>query len=111
MCRAQRRSSASSGSYAAKILHSPSDTENRSAPPVQFPSLASDGSLFTRLPEGHGGDDPVDPIGGEEAVLDALLQAVGVDRRAEILVGVSVVVPEGRSRHAQLVGRIEVVED
>src|SRR5258708_18097452 len=27
--------------------------ENRSTPAVQLPSLAPDGSLFTRLPEGH----------------------------------------------------------
>src|SRR5262249_49264596 len=40
-------------SCAAIILRSPSDTENRSTPAVQLPSLASDGSLFTRLPEGH----------------------------------------------------------
>ena len=41
------------------------------------------------------GDDPVHAVGGEEAVLDALAQAVLVDRVAEVEVGVAVVFAQG----------------
>ena len=41
---------------------------------------------LARPPAGgvHVGDDAVDAVGGEEAVVDALAQAVGVDRVAEV---------------------------
>ena len=50
-------------------------------------------------------------VGREEAVVDALPQAVGVDRVAEVEVGVAVVVAQRRRGHAELVGRLEVFED
>ena len=53
----------------------------------------------------------VDPVGGQKAVVDALRQAVGVDGIAEVVVGVAVVLAQGRGRHPELVGRLEVFED
>ena len=47
----------------------------------------------------------------EEAVLDPLAQAVSVDRVAEILIGVTRLVPQRRRGHAELDGRREVVKD
>lgn len=41
-----------------------------------------------------GGQDAVDAIGSEEAVLDALLEAVGVERVAEVQVGIAVILAE-----------------
>ena len=49
--------------------------------------------------------------GREEAVVDALLERVDVDRLAEVGVGVDVVLALGRRRHAELHRRREVVED
>ena len=57
------------------------------------------------------GDDAMHAVGREEAVVDALPQAVGVDRVAEVAVGVAVVLAQRRGRHAELVGRLEVLED
>ena len=57
------------------------------------------------------GDDPMHAVRGQEAVVDALPQAVGVDRVAEVAVGVDVVLPLRRGRHADLVGRLEVFQD
>lgn len=50
-------------------------------------------------------------IGCEEAVVNALAEAVLIDRVAEVEVGVAVVVTQGRGGHAELHGRREVVED
>ena len=58
-----------------------------------------------------GGHDPVDPVGGQEAVFDPLPQAVGVDGVAEVGVGVDVHVALGRGRQPKLVGRLEVFEN
>ena len=68
---------------------------------------------FARAPAGGipFGDDAVNAIGGEEAVVDALAQAVGVDRIAEVEVGVAVFVAQRRGRHAELIGGLEVFED
>jgi hypothetical protein len=57
------------------------------------------------------GDDPMDTVRREKPVVDALAQAVLVDRIAEILVAVAVVFPLWRSGHAKLVGRFEVFEN
>ena len=53
----------------------------------------------------------MDAVGGEEAVLDALPQAVGVDRVAEVGVGVHVIVALGRGGHPKLKGGLEVLQD
>ena len=53
----------------------------------------------------------MDAVRGEEAVVDALAQAVCVDRIAEIEVGVAVVVAQRRGGHAELEGGLEVFED
>src|SRR6266545_3330683 len=55
-------------------------------------------------------DDAVNTVGREEAVLDALAQAVFVDGIAEIEIGVAVVGAERRRRHPELIGGLEVVE-
>ena len=57
------------------------------------------------------GDNTVHTVRGEEAVVDALPQAVGVDRCAEVGVGIDVVLALRRRRHADLVGGREVLED
>jgi len=56
-------------------------------------------------------DDAVHAIGRQEAVRDALRQRVGIERRAEIGVGVPVIIPERRRRHAELIGRLEIVQN
>ncbi len=56
-------------------------------------------------------DDAVDAVRREEAVVDAVAQAVRVDRVAEVAVGVLVVRAERRRRHPELHGRLEVLED
>ena len=53
----------------------------------------------------------MDAVRGEEAVVDALPQAVRVERVAEVEVGVAVVLAQRRGGHAELVGRLEVLED
>ena len=53
----------------------------------------------------------MDAVGREEPVLDALLEAVGVQRVAKVGVGVSVVVAKRSRRHAELGGGLEVFED
>ena len=57
------------------------------------------------------GDHAVDPIRGEKAVRDALGQAVLVDRVAEVIVGVDVVLPSRRRGHADLARRLEPLQD
>ena len=52
-----------------------------------------------------------DPIGSQEAILDALLQAVGIDWLAKIFIGVNVVIPLGRGGHANLLRRLEILQD
>ena len=59
----------------------------------------------------HSGDDAVHAIRREESVIDALPQAVGVERIAEIRVRVAVVLPQRRRRHAELECRLEVLQD
>ena len=53
----------------------------------------------------------MDLVGGEEAVLYALAEAVQVDRRSEVGIGVDVVPALRRRREAELDSSIEVVED
>ena len=48
-------------------------------------------------------DDAVYPVRGQEAVVNALPQAVGVLRVAKIQVGVAVLVAQGRGGHAKLI--------
>ncbi len=69
--------------------------------------------VLARPPAGRipFGDDAMHAVRREEAVVDALPQAVFVDRIAEIAVGVAVVLAQRRGRHAELVGRLEVFED
>src|SRR5204863_3563224 len=55
--------------------------------------------------------NPMDAVGRQEAVVNALLEAVGVNRVAEIKVGVAVFVAQRRGRHAELVGGLEVLEN
>jgi hypothetical protein len=47
----------------------------------------------------------------QEAVIDALTQAVLVDRVAEIAIGVSRFDAQRRRRHAKLVRRFKILED
>ncbi|MCX7818019.1 MAG: hypothetical protein N2652_02235 [Kiritimatiellae bacterium] len=78
---------------------------NRAAVAVKF--------TFRRPPSGgiHVGADAVHPIRREEAVFDALWQAVGVSRRAEILGAFAVVLAQRHGGHAELKGRAEPGED
>src|SRR3990170_1274469 len=57
------------------------------------------------------GDDAMHPIRREETILDALTEAVFVDRIAEVEVGIAAFLPQGCRRHAELNGGLEVVED
>jgi hypothetical protein len=56
-------------------------------------------------------DDAMHAIRRKEAVVNALLEAVLIDRVAEIQVGVAVVLALRCSSHAELVGRLEIFED
>ena len=58
-----------------------------------------------------GRDDAVDAVGGEEAVLDALAQGIGVDGVAEVGVSVHVHVALGRGGHPELEGGLEILQD
>src|SRR5207237_10291458 len=49
--------------------------------------------------------------GGQEAVVDAVLEGIDIDRLAEILVGIDVVLALGRGGEAELHRRGEVGED
>src|SRR3990172_9086037 len=59
----------------------------------------------------HRGDDSMDSIGGEKAVLDALPKAVGVERVAEVTVCVTIIFSERGSCHTNLAGGVEILED
>ena len=59
----------------------------------------------------HGGNHSMHAVGGEKAVLDPLLEAVGVERFPEVAVGVAVILAQRRRGHPQLVGRFKVVEN
>src|SRR5439155_10601881 len=41
----------------------------------------------------------------------ALAQAVGIDRVAEVEVGIAILIAQGSGGHAQLIGRLEIFED
>src|SRR5206468_4249879 len=56
-------------------------------------------------------DDAVNAIRGQEAVLNSLPEAVLVDGVAEVQVRVSVIVTQRCCRHAELVCRLEVLQD
>ena len=58
-----------------------------------------------------GCDDAMHAIGRREAVLDALAEGVRVDGITEVLVGVAIVVAQGRGRHAELGRRSVVLQD
>src|SRR5258705_10039666 len=55
------------------------------------------------------GDDPMHAVGRKESVINALAQAVFINRISEILVGVTVVVAKRCCRHAKLKGGLEVI--
>src|SRR5262249_56986943 len=57
------------------------------------------------------GDDTMHAVGGEEAVLNALPKAVSIQWVAEVGVGVTILLAEGRGSHAHLQCRLEVFED
>ena len=88
-----------------EILRAVFAVGNFSPIPVEF--------SLCRPPAGgvHGRDDPMHTIRRQEAVIDALLQAVGVERIAEISVGVSVVFAQRRCGHAELKCRLEIFEN
>ncbi len=50
-------------------------------------------------------------VGGKESVIDALPEAVFVNRVSEVEIGVAVVRAQRRRRHPELNGRREMVED
>src|SRR5262249_47401737 len=56
-------------------------------------------------------NDPVNTVWGEKPVLDPLPEAVFVDRRAEVLVGIASLIAQRSGGHAKLIGWREVVED
>ena len=58
-----------------------------------------------------GADHPMDAIGGQEPVVDALAQAVLVDGLAEVGVAVPTLVAHRGRGHAELIGRFEVLQD
>jgi hypothetical protein len=76
-------------------------------PPVAVP-VDHAGPPAGRIPFG---DHTVDAVGSEEAVVDALPQAVLVDRVAEVEIGIAVVVTQRRGRHPELERRLEVLEN
>jgi hypothetical protein len=53
----------------------------------------------------------VDAVGREEAVVDALPQAILIDGVAEVEVGVAIVVAKRRRGHSELECRLEVFQD
>src|SRR5262245_51062164 len=55
--------------------------------------------------------DAVDAIRCEETVINALLEAVLIDRVAEIQIGVAVLIAQRRRGHAELIGGREVFEN
>ena len=57
------------------------------------------------------GNDAVDAVRSQEAIVDALPQAVRVERIAEVLVRVPVVLAKRRGGHAQLVGGLVVIQN
>ena len=57
------------------------------------------------------GDDAVDPIRGQKPVRDPLGQAVLIDRIAEVVVGIDVVLTPRRRGHADLHGGLEPLQD
>ena len=77
---------------------------HRAAKAVQF--------VLGRTPASgiHGGYDAMHAIRREKAILDALAQAVGVDRVAEVIVAVAGFLAQRRGRHAELHGGREVIE-
>ena len=69
--------------------------------------------ILARSPAGGVplGDHAVHAVGREEAVVDALPQAVLVNRVTEVEVGVAVVVAQGRGGHAELKRGLEVFQN
>ncbi len=69
--------------------------------------------ILARPPAGRVplGDDAMDAVRREEAVVNALAQAVGINRVAEVEVGIAVLIAQGSGGHAQLIGRLEIFED
>src|SRR3990172_9724880 len=57
------------------------------------------------------GDDSMDSIGSEKAVLDALAKAVGVERVTKVTVRVTIIFSERGSCHTNLADRVEILED
>lgn len=53
----------------------------------------------------------MDAVRGEKAIINALTQAVLVDRITEVLIGISVVLAARRGRHPELVRRFEILQD
>src|ERR1035437_778398 len=50
-------------------------------------------------------------IGGEEAIIDSLTLAIGIDRIAEVAVSVPVVLPQRRGSHADLEGVLKILQN
>ena len=57
------------------------------------------------------GNDAVNSIRRQKTILDTLTQTVGVDRVAEVSIGIAIFFPQRCRRHAQLKGRLEVTQD
>jgi hypothetical protein len=76
--------------------------------------LATQVALARSRPIARGidlGDHAMHTVRGQEAVIDALAQTVGVDRVPEIAIRVTVVRAERGLRHPELIRRLEVLED
>ena len=57
------------------------------------------------------GNDTMHPVGRQKAVIDALPEAVFVERVAEVQIGVAIVRAQRGGGHSQLTGRLEVIEN
>ena len=78
----------------------------RDFPPVAV-KLALGRSPAARV---HGGNYSMHAVGGEKAVLDPLLEAVGVERFPKVAVSVAVILPQRRRGHPQLVGWLKILQ-
>src|SRR6266581_8289439 len=56
------------------------------------------------------GHDAMHMVGCQEAVINALAEAVGVDGIAEVAVGIDIVIALRGGGHAKLIGRFEVIQ-
>src|SRR5258707_7878651 len=56
-------------------------------------------------------DDPMDAVGRKESIVDALPQAVFVNRISKKEVSIAIIFTQRRGRHAELIGRLKVIEN